>query len=347
MRAQYELGPGLGLAIEGDKATVSHFDREYSRPATLRPTETIVEVAFTGHGLDQPGNSIAGGYKTMRWRTEFTSPEAANLGVRIEIAGWPRTFARALVQGYFIEPLLSVAATRVGATLLPAAAIRAKTGAIVVLGRSGSGKTSLSMHALAIGAPVLGDDQVFISSDGACRAFPRRLRLYSDLRERVPLAYERLPRRIRAQLVARRLVRILSRGAIAPSLAVPVSVLGQKSEPDRAPIRRVVILERALAPGGLRTEPATVADAVEYALRLLREQREHLVLAGGDTWRQALLEVESHEERLLARAFGGASVERVTVPSPLTGGAIAHVGAAVGIVAEPAGRGQSGPEERF
>lgn len=336
MRVQYQFAFGLDLAIDGDGATVRHFNREYGVAATIRPTPTIVEVAFIGHGLGQPGNSIAGGYKSMHWRTEFTAPDAAVLGAQIELAGWPRTFARPLVQGYFIEPLISVAAVRVDAVLLPAAAFRDSTGAIVVvLGPSGSGKTSLSMHALALGAPVLGDDQVLIESDGACRAFPRRLRLYSDLRERVPLAYERLPRHVLVQLGARRLVRILSRGAIAPSLAVPISIFGQKSPPDPAPIRRVAILERAFAPGELRTEPATVADAVNDALRLLREQREHLVLAGGDAWREALHDVERQEERLLAAALGGASVERITMPSPLAGDAMAQVGEAVGLIAQP------------
>jgi hypothetical protein len=191
------------------------------------------------------------------------------------------------------------------------------------------------MHALALGAPVFGDDQVLIDPEGACLAFPRRMRLYSDLRVRVPLAYERLPRQIIAELAARRLLRILSHGAIAPSLAVPISILGQKIRPDPAPIRRVAILERAFAPGELRTEPATVSDAVSHALRLLRGQRERLSFAGGDAWRDALVGVESSEERLLTAAFGGASVERIVVPSPLAGNAMAHVGEAVCLIPQP------------
>jgi hypothetical protein len=240
------------------------------------------------------------------------------------------------VQGYFIEPLLSVAAARRDSVLLPAAAFRDGAGAIVVLGRSGSGKTSLSMHALALGWPVFGDDQVIIDSAGGCRSFARRLRLYPDLRERVPVAYAKLPRSTRVQLGVRRFVRAVSRGAIAPSLAVPISIFGQSSQPDPAPITRVTLLERAFVPGDLRTEPATVAEAVTCALELLREQREHLLLAGGEAWREALVDAERQEEQLLEGAFGGASIRRIVVPSPLAGDAIGHVAQAVGLFAQPA-----------
>jgi hypothetical protein len=335
MRAEYQFAPGLGLAIEGDAATVSHFDREYGSAATLEPTPVVVEVVFPGHGSAQSGGSVPGGHKSMRWRAELTAPDATVLGVRIEISGWPRAFARTLVQGYFVEPLLSVAAVRAGALLLPAAAFLNESGATVIMGRSGSGKTSLSMYALALGSAVLGDDQVLIDPEGACRTFPRRLRVYSDLGERVPLALHRMPRHIVAQLRVRKLVRILSRGAIAPPLPVPISIFGQRSPLHPAPIRRVVILERPVAKGGLRTETATVADAMSHAMRLLREQREHLSFVGGDSWREALIRLELKEEGLLMAAFESASIERVTAPSPLSGGSIAGFGAAIGLAAQP------------
>jgi hypothetical protein len=158
------------------------------------------------------------------------------------------------------------------------------------------------------------------------------MRLYSDLRERAPDAYRRLPRRVVTQLSVRRLVRKITRGVIAPSLTVDISIFGQRTRPDPAPIRRVVVLERVPGSSELRVEPATVAQAVQVALELLREQREHLVRDGGDTWRRALPDVERKEERLLEAAFAGASVERLTMPSPLTGDAMARIGHAVGLI---------------
>jgi hypothetical protein len=336
MRAQYEFAVGLGLTIEGDGATLRQFDREYGAASALSRIDAGVEVDFTGDTSGPSGATRVGGYKTMRWRTTLSAPADAVLGARIQVAGRPRGFARTLVQGYFIEPLLSVAAARRDSVLLPAAAFRDGAGAIVVLGRSGSGKTSLSMHALALGWPVFGDDQVIIDSAGGCRSFARRLRLYPDLRERVPVAYAKLPRSTRVQLGVRRFVRAVSRGAIAPSLAVPISIFGQSSQPDPAPITRVTLLERAFVPGDLRTEPATVAEAVTCALELLREQREHLLLAGGEAWREALVDAERQEEQLLEGAFGGASIRRIVVPSPLAGDAIGHVAQAVGLFTQPA-----------
>jgi hypothetical protein len=331
MRGVYQLAPGieLGLAVTGDAATVEAFDREYGIATSLDPTTVAVEAVFGGKGSVRSGKSIPGGHKSMRWWTELTAPNAGVLGVRVELAGRPLAFARTLVQGYFVEPLISVAAARAGAVLLPAAAFLDEGGAIVVLGRSGAGKTSLSMHALALGAPVLGDDQVLIDPDGKCRAFPRRLRVYPDLRERDPFAYRRLPRGMIAQLGARRLVRFLSRGAIAPPLSVPLSVFGQGSRFPPAPIRRVVILDRQLSPCELRGESATVGDAVDQAVATLREQREHIAHSGGDSWRRALMSLERNEERLLSAAFRNTSVERITTPSPIAGAEMARLYAAV------------------
>ncbi|HEX7497132.1 MAG TPA: hypothetical protein VF344_01510 [Candidatus Limnocylindrales bacterium] len=329
MRAVYRLAPGLRLAIEGDAATLEAFSREYGVTDALDPTPVAVEAIFGGSGSDRFGKPIAGGYKSMRWWTSLTAPDAKVLGVRVELAGRPRAFARTLVQGYFVEPLISIAAARAGAALLPAAGFLDEAGAIVVLGRSGAGKTSLAMHALSLGALVLGDDQVLIDPDGKCRAFPRRLRVYSDLRERDPVAYQRLPRRMAAQLRVRRLVRILSRGAIAPPLSVPLSVFGQRNPLNPAPIRRVVLLDRQVSAGDLRAEPATAADAIGQAVAVLREQREHIAVSGGDPWRAALMAVESEEERLIAAAFRDASVQRITVPSPLSGAGMARLYAAV------------------
>ena len=84
MRAEYQFAPGLGLAIEGDAATVSHFDREYGSAATLEPTPVAVEVVFPRHGSGQSGGSVPGGHKSVRWRAELTAPDATVLGVRIE-----------------------------------------------------------------------------------------------------------------------------------------------------------------------------------------------------------------------------------------------------------------------
>lgn len=331
MRAEYLFAPGVGLAIEGDGATVDHFNREYGVAASHGKTSVAVEVVFARGGTGQLRRSTAGGHKSVHWRIELGAPDAPVLGLRIELAGWPGTFGRSLVQGYFVEPLVSVAAARAGTVLLPAAAFLDETGATVLLGRSGSGKTSLAMHALALGARVFGDDQVLIDTDGACGAFPRRLRVYSDLGQRAPLAYQRLPRHVVAQLQVRRLARTLTRGAIAPPLPVSISIFGQTGPLTPAPIRRVAILDRPVPPSDLRTEPATIAEALSQAMRLVREQRGHLGLAGGDPWREALARVEVREERLLAAAFAGASIERITAPSPLTGSAMERFGAAVGL----------------
>ncbi len=331
MRAAYCFAPGLGLAVEGDAATIAHFDAEYGPARSPGPTTIVVEASVGGSGFARSSGAVPGGHKSMHWRIELAAADSTVLSVRVGLSGWPTSFARSLVQGYFVEPLLSVAAARGDSVLLPAAAFCVEDAAVVVLGRSGSGKTSLSAYALALGVPTFGDDQILVDPDGACRPFPRRLRVYSDLGDRVPLALERLPSRVRAQLRARRLVRMLSRGAVAPALPLPLSTLGQARPIAPLPIRRVIMLERPASPGALRIEPATAVEAVDLAVRLLREQRRHLSGCGGESWREALTLVEGRESRLLAAAFAAASVERVTAPFPLSGRTMPSFGTAVGL----------------
>ena len=101
-----------------------------------------------------------------------------------------------------IEPLLGLFAHAAGHVLLPAAAFGSTSGAILLIGRSRSGKSSLAARAAADGVGVLGDDHVLVAGSGECRAFPRRIRVYSDLAETAPRAYKLLPRSKRAELRA-------------------------------------------------------------------------------------------------------------------------------------------------
>src|SRR6185503_16326284 len=213
-----------------------------------------------------------------------------------------------------LEPALSVAAARAGHVLLPAAALSADGGAVVVLGRSRSGKSSAMTLALAAGREVLGDDQVLLSGFGACRAFPRRLRLYPDLRETAPQAYDRLPGAERRALAARRAARALSRGWVAPSLAVRATAMGPGAPTGPLPVSRLVAVERTGDVDEPQSAPLDVEEAVALALTVLDEQRARLREAAGPAWGPALDAIREREATLLRSALADAPLERLRLP---------------------------------
>jgi hypothetical protein len=335
MSDRYHFQGGPNLDVDGDATVRRQFALEYAAaavPAAAAPPRSKATVVATfAPGGSDGRNWVAGGHKTMKWTTALSAPDAGILEASIMVSGWPRAYGLSMVQGYFLEPLVSVAAARCGSVLLPAASFCVGGTAIVLLGLSGSGKTSLSMQALALGYPVFGDDQVFVLPDGSCHPFPRRARLYPDLRRRVPRAYGRLPAGARARLEARRAVRLITGGFLAPSLAVSPAVLGQAAQPPPAAIGRVVILERTSSTTDLRCEVATIGDAIDFGIRALKEQRAHLWAGGRDEWREGLADVERKEARLLGSAFACAQVTHIVVPTTSDRGGVARLGEMLGL----------------
>ncbi|HEY6017534.1 MAG TPA: hypothetical protein VIU16_12175 [Gaiellaceae bacterium] len=303
----------LRLEVNGSSRTLRHYRGEYGRATAAAVHDPELRISFRPR-LPGAGPSFGGGHKSVRWRVELPDPTAASLQAAIALTGEPRSFGLSLLQGYVIEPLLGLLAPAAGHVLLPSAAIAAPGGTILLIGRSRSGKSSLSARAAAAGIPVLGDDHVLLGRDGMCRPFPRRLRLYSDLPETAPMAYRALPRARRALLGVHGLVRAATRGAVAPPLRVPIEALGTPAQ-GASPLDRVVVIERA---GGDRLESGTLEpDAlVEIASAVLGEQRAALRGIPGDAWTARLEEVRAAELRMLGPALGHArSTVRLTVPN--------------------------------
>jgi len=323
--ARYRFAPGLDLELSGPDAALRHFAREYE-PAAVADSDQPPALRAT---FAWGGDGAPDGHKTVRWNVRLGAPDAHPLTLELGLRGRPRSFALSLVQGFHLEPALSVAAARAGHVLLPAAALSADGGAVVVLGKSRSGKSSAMTLALAADREVLGDDQVLLSGFGACRAFPRRLRLYPDLRETAPQAYDRLPGAERRALAARRAARTLSRGWVAPSLAVRASAMGPGAPAGPLPVARLVAVERTDDVAEPHTAPLDVEEAVALALSVLDEQRARLRDAGGATWVRALEATREREATLLRSALANAPLERLRLPGawPAPQGVAALAGA--------------------
>jgi len=306
----------LRLEVRGDRLALADFRAEYTRALADPGAEADLVVSF---GRTPPGSrAFEAGYRSLRWRVALDPLGNAPLRATIDLSGAPRRFGLSLLQGYVVEPLLGLLAPAAEHVLLPSAAVTSEGGALLLLGRSRSGKSSLVARTAAAGTGVLGDDHVLVGAAG-CRAFPRRLRLYPDVAETAPAARAVLPARPRALLRGLGFVRTATGGAVAPPVRVPVETLGTVIR-DPLPLVRVVVLERSAVPR-LVVEELSLDKLVAAASGILREQRRALEHVEDPRWREHLNHVLAEEARLLREAFAQAmAVARLIVPTHLPAG---------------------------
>ena len=314
----YVPAPGLVVAVAGHRTARDHFAAEYGAslvaPGASAPPSVVIDVQFATR---LPAGRGRAGHKTVRWWVDVGRGDGRPLRATLVLAGRPRRFALSLVQGFVVEPLVSLAAAGAGYVLLPAAALEDGDGAVVLIGRSRSGKTSVVARAVAGGQRAWGDDQVLLDAAGGVRAWPRRLRVYPDLRTTAPAAVAALPLRKRARLTGLACLAAVTRGWVAPSLPLAWRDLGGVPLSEVAPTRRVVVIERGGAGGheALLVSPLASEAATVVAAAVIREQRSRLrqVLDAG--WDTAFKAAEAAEDGVLRRALGGLPAQRWTVPA--------------------------------
>ena len=303
--------PGIELEVTGDAAAIRHFTAEYgSAPGSTpqgSPSAARLSVSFVER---LPADFRTDGHRTVRWQARLNRAGPSDLSLEIALRGWPRWFGLSLVQGYLVEPALSVIVAEAGAVLLPAAGIVRDGRVDLLIGRSRSGKSSLSMRALAAGLSILGDDQVYVAQDGVCSPFPRRLRVYDDLAGTAPAAIRKLPGSARRQLALRSTIRTMTRGQVRPSLPVEIADIGTVAPPT--PLGRIVLLRRA-AGNEVRLRDATSEEAVADSIAILSEQRARLTRILPVDWHAELGAAQEEEARALSAAFASVPVKAVEV----------------------------------
>jgi hypothetical protein len=275
-----------------------------------------VEVTLRGGTRLAPtgrGTTISGGYKSVRWRVALGPPDESPLRADLAMAGGPPSVGLSLVQGWFVEALTAVALARSGRVALPAAGFAGSSGVTVVLGRSGAGKTTLTARALAAGGTVLSDDQVVLDAGGRVWRYPRRLRLYPDIEQTAPAAWAGLRPSTRSALRLRGRVRRLTRGFVAPSLAVPPTEIGRSVISGPLPLQSLLVVDRA-EDQSIRVNARQLDWVVEQAMSVLADQRARLAQAAGDAWRQTLDGALAAEVRILSQALTGVPATEIVVP---------------------------------
>jgi hypothetical protein len=312
----YGFGPGLVVSIRGDRRARAHFRTEYASAALAADSSVPALEATVGGRVHNgpargttPERELRGRHKLAWWRASLPiTPDADTMRVVVEVRG---PLGLALVQSYVLEPLVSLAAARSGSVLLPSAAIAQDGKALLLIGRSRSGKSSLAALALAAGRQILGDDQVFILESRDCRPFPRRLRIYPDLARTAPAAFTALRPSARRALAGLGRVKTLTRGFVAPPLKVTASMLGVGGVLSSLPIGEVVVIQRGSV-GALSSEPIGQRElAAEAGDVLLRQRSAIFSLPGLEA---AFAPVLATERMIIASALARASARRVLVP---------------------------------
>ncbi len=312
----YQFGPGLVASIRGDRRAREHFHAEYG-VAALGPDSscpileaTIGTRVLRGRdGLTTHEAELRDSHKLARWRVAMPArPDRNKLCVAIDVRG---PLGLTLIQSYIVEPLLSLAAVRAGLALVPSAAIALNGKALLLIGRSRSGKSSLAARALAAGLRVLGDDQVLINPSQECLPFPRRLRVYPDLMRTAPAAFAALRPSARGALAALGRVNALTRGFVAPPLRVKASSLGADT-PTPLPIGEVVVIRRAPV-DELRSKQLDQRELAAETEDALCGQRSELFGLPG--LRDATVPLLAQERSIIASALGAVPARRVLVPA--------------------------------
>ena len=293
---------------------MAHFAAEYAPPAPPGlPDAAPVSftVSFVSRLDDAQGTDR---HKSVSWQARLDLSDGQPARLSIALRGWPRWFGLSLVQGYLVEPCLSLLAPAHGAVLVPAAGIVVGGRVDLLIGRSRTGKSSLSVRALAAGMPVLGDDQVVVLANGTCVRFPRRLRVYDDLSATAPAAAARLPLRHRTGLVARRAARLATGGRVAPSLVLPASAFGTPA-PAPVPLRRVILLTRGTGVDRPTTTETGLDEALARVAAVLAEQRSRLERTIGPSLGPSIAACAEAEAAVLVSAFASVPIVAVDLPS--------------------------------
>lgn len=316
MKRTFALAPDVGLLVEARGRAATHFAAEYGNgPDASAPPVMALRVgpgaaAAAGAGTARAAagagsaHTFAGGHRLARWRVRVQlDADGGSSSCALQVAG---PLALALVQSMVVEPLLSIATAAGGRVLLPAALLDAADGPVLVLGASGTGKSTLALRALAAGRRVAADDQVLLAADRACAGLSRRLRVYGDLPRVVPEAHALLGASARSRVALAGAVARLTSGRVSPPVLLSPATL----DPDASCPGRDVRPVRALLLGSGRPRARVGADELlATALELLAEQRSRLAGAGV----RAPAATLAREKAILESALGELDAERADI----------------------------------
>jgi len=328
-RRAYRFPSGVTLRIHSSQSAIlSHFASEYASASIEDSGAADIEVYAGRNAIsaspeaDRLSEWYEGRHKIVRWRVCVAGLCADTTYLGFEGSG---QLVISFLQTFYVEPLLRLKFAARDHALVHAAALA--KGDISVLFPAGSrvGKSTMTLQHAAAGQGVQGDNYVILTADGRTLAFPRRMRVYSDLPAINPEVYALLPRSEQIRLRWAGIIRRLSAGYanLPRRLALEQIVGGKNGVCREARLSAVYLLKPYEGDGLSGPHSRTAAEAIERILAIGEMESERLLEALSDDQPAILMEPALRRERdVLARALAGVPifellVPRVTNPSPL------------------------------
>jgi hypothetical protein len=328
-RRAYRFASGVTLRIHSSqRAVLDHFASEYATAAIADPGKANIEVYAGKEAIssspqaDLLSQAYEGRHKIVRWRISIAGLCEDSTYMGFEGSG---SLVISFLQTFYVEPSLRLKFAARDHALVHAASLA--KGGLSVLFPAGSavGKSTMTLQHAAAGEGVQGDNYVIVTADGRTLAFPRRMRIYSDLPAINPAIYARLPVRERVRLRWAGVIRRLSAGyANLPRRLSLDEIVGDKNGVCReARLRAVYLLKPHKGEGLSEPLQKTPDEAIERIQAIGELESVRLRAALPDDQPESLMEPALRREReVLEQALAGVPVfellvPRVKDPSPL------------------------------
>ena len=316
----YEFPPGVVLRILSPRSHVlAYFDAEYGPLRTAGTADVQLSVRVGKQGkITHSTDAIVyrRRHKLTSWTITLSDLESERTSVEFDGHG---VMTLPYLQSFYIEPLLRLKLLLRDHALLHGASVCNGSKSRLFVGGSRVGKTSLTLSQAERGNAVQGDNYVILSPDGRSIAFPRRLRVYPDLRTSLPTIHRRLPFTTRTRLKSYVILNWLSRGYANPATRLPLAQLVPdcKVMPE-ATVKSVFVLRRHTGSGLVGPTPIsldqTVTEIQSHASMEAAWLTEALAPDVSDHPEASLNSAPAAEASILNRALSEVSTYEILVP---------------------------------
>jgi len=319
----YQFPSGVRLRIHSSQPEIlAHFRAEYGQAVSngTGPADLEVYAGKASIASSPEPRLLKRGYdgrhKILRWRVGFAGLEAETTRVAFEGSG---QMVISFLQTFYVEPLLRLKFVARGHSLVHAACLVKDGRSVLFPAGSAVGKSTLTLQHAAAGCPVQGDNYVIASPDGRTLAFPRRMRIYSDLHATAPGVFRRLPGAEQRRLRVAGVIKRLSAGYSNQPRRLTVQQMLAGSPPcPEARLSSVYMLKPYKGDGLAGPSPSSRKEAIEriQAIAEMEARQLQAAMSGTEAMPPAAFmeQTLAGERDVLARALGDVPIYQVLVP---------------------------------
>jgi hypothetical protein len=320
----YEFPSGVALRVHSHQAEVlAHFRAEYAGAVVSQRNEPVDIEVYAGREAVRSGplpQLLEDGYearhKILRWRVGLAGLDEQTTVVAFDGSG---QMVISFLQTFYVEPLLRPKFAARDHALVHAACLAKNGESVLFPAGSRVGKSTMTLQHAAAGLPVQGDNYVILSSDGRTLAFPRRMRIYSDLPATAPEVFRRLPSAEQRRLKVAGIIKKLSAGySNQPRRLTVQQMLPDSPVCAEARLRSVFLLKpyegEGLAGPSPCSSDAAIARIQEINSLEAKQLGEALSALPAPQHAYMTDEMTAREKDVLSRALKDVAVSELLVP---------------------------------